>query len=223
MPSLLWSRSRIQAALRAAQVFSEPPPFSFKKWIQKITGGDSPKSSVTNVFRRLDPNAAQLQGSHPVRPGGLQRTGKRGQRVGGLAHPCLHHTQDFRPAPIQDDRWIPWKSCRCPYVSAQGDRAQPLVLCQSASWPSLGEEPQHPDSSDPRAHRCLPFGLRSACSVSGWSAVDWPRHPPLAVTDVCRTGGSTVASVQILSCFVILALTPATHPGSLKCPPRSGL
>lgn len=29
-----------------------------------------------------------------------------------------------------------------------------------------------------------------------------------------------MASVQILSCFVILALTPATHPGSLKCPPR---
>lgn len=179
MPSLLWSRSRIQAALRAAQVFSEPPPFSFRKWIQKITEGDSPKSSVTDVFGRLDPNAARLQGSHPIRPGSLQRTGQWGQRAGGLAHSCLHHTQDFRPAPIQDGKWIPCKSCRCPHVPAQeGDRAQPLVLCQSASWPSLGEEPRHPDSSDPCTLRHLPFGLRSACSMSGWSAVDWPQHPP---------------------------------------------
>ena len=24
--------------------------------------------------------------------------------------------------------------------------------------------------------------------MSGWSAVDWPQHPPLAMTDICRTG-----------------------------------
>lgn len=142
MPSLLWSRSRIQAALRAAQVFSEPPPFSFRKWIQKITEGDSPKSSVTDVFGRLDPNAARLQGSHPIRPGSLQRTGQWGQRAGGLAHSCLHHTQDFRPAPIQDGKWIPWKSCRCPHVPAQeGTEPSPWSPARVPRGPPWGRSP----------------------------------------------------------------------------------
>ena len=123
--------------------------------IQEVDSEDNPRRFPHILSdQRLQEAGPERSSAARVPPCQARRSAEDwavGTRGRGLAHSCLHHTQDFRPAPIQGCKWIPRKSCRCPHVPAQeGDRTQPLFLCQSASWPSLGEEPWHPDSSDPR-------------------------------------------------------------------------
>lgn len=133
MPSLLWSRSRIQAALRAAQVFSEPPPFSFRKWIQKITEGDSPKSSVTDVFGRLDPkccSAARVPPYQARESAEDWAVGTKGRGPGSLL-PSPHPGLQACPHPgrqMDSMEKLPLSPCPCS-GGGQSPAPGPLPEC----------------------------------------------------------------------------------------------
>lgn len=139
---LLRSRSRVQAALHAAWVFSEPPPFSFKKWIQKIAQGDSPESSVTNVFGRLNPNAARLQGSRPVRPGGLQRTGQWGQGAGSWLTPAFTTPRTSGLPPSKNANGFHVKAAAVPMsLLRRGTEPSPCSSARVPRGPPWGKSP----------------------------------------------------------------------------------
>lgn len=113
------------------------------------------------------------------------------------------------------------KATGCPCVPAQeGERAQPPVVHLSAWWPCLGRGPGVLTALTLAYSSVSHLGQEELVLCVGGLLLIRPGVHPWAVTDVCRTAGSAVPQVQILSCFVIPVLTQVPHLGSLRCPPR---
>ena len=130
----------------------------------------------------LDPNAARLQGSHLVRLWGSAEDWVVGTAIPGrgawlVPAFTVPGTSGLPPGGCKS---IPYKSYRLSVCPCLGGGQSPAPSPPSECLVALpGEGPWRPDSTDPRILQRLPSGSRRACSVSGWSAVDWPRRPPL--------------------------------------------
>lgn len=65
-----------------------------------------------------------------------------GTRGRGLAHSCLHHTQDFRPAPIQECKWIHVKAAAVPMsLLRRGTEPSPCSSARVLHGPPWGKSP----------------------------------------------------------------------------------
>lgn len=118
-------------------------PFLIQEVIQKITGGDFQILSDER-FQEAGPKRCSAARVPPCQARGSAEDSEEGTKGRGPGLPpafTTPRTSGLPPSKMTDG--FRGKAAAVPmFLLSTG--AQPLVLCQSASWPSLGEEPPAP-------------------------------------------------------------------------------